>query len=140
MKSNELRTGNFVKCFGIREVIAIKKDKIKVRHESKHGNFIIEWVPITSLSLEPIKLNEEWLLTNGFKKREEILNSNFVTFGIGENIITKDYAMLIKYFRDDNIFFYQNGFHTIKYIHQLQNLYFALTGEELILTNKTIKI
>ena len=27
--------------------------------------------------------------------------------------------------------FYINGYHEIKYVHQLQNLYFALTGEEL---------
>ena len=27
--------------------------------------------------------------------------------------------------------FYKNGYFIIKYVHQLQNLYFALTGEEL---------
>jgi len=77
MKNTELRIGNLVECFGIREVVAIKKDKIKVQNETEKGHFILEWTPITSLSLKPIKLNEEHLLKFGFKDVSSSLEKIF---------------------------------------------------------------
>lgn len=70
-------------------------------------------------ALKPISLTEEWLV----KFEWEIMK--------GENY----------YFLDNNYFsinpngqlYYMNDYTAvdIKYVHQLQNLYFALTGEEL---------
>jgi hypothetical protein len=116
---NELRIGNFIEYFGIREVIAIKKHKIKVQHESKQGNFIIEWCPITSLSLEPIPLTDDWLKKLGFKQ------------DIGEpERFFNDFISLGKYGIHRVIEY--NGFDfTITYVHQLQNLHFALTQRDL---------
>ena len=121
---NELRIGNLVECFGTREIIAIKKHKIKVQHESKYGNFIIEWCPITSLSLEPIPLTEEWLLKLGFS---EIGGCNEKDFTNG------DYNIFINSIGEVNFLFFREGdwYQKISYVHQLQNLYFALTGSEL---------
>lgn len=88
MRAQELRIGNLVECFGIREVIAIKKNKIKVQHESNKGHFIIEWVPIDSLSLKPIPLTEEWLLKFGFEyedSKKELLSKHSVSFYIPYN-------------------------------------------------------
>ena len=98
-----------------------------------NGNF----APISSVLafFKPIPLTQEWLINFGFEKREEVENANFVKFGLGENPITKDWIVLIKHFVDDNIFFYNNGFHTIKSVHQLQNLYFSLANKELTLTD-----
>jgi DNA-directed RNA polymerase subunit M/transcription elongation factor TFIIS len=76
-----------------------------------------------------IPLTKEWLYNFGFSVRKE--SSNFYYFGYGENPRTKDWMLCLKYFEDENRFFFMNGHHTIKYVHQLQNLYFALTGEEL---------
>ena len=79
----------------------------------------------------PIPLTKEWLLKFGFESREESTNFNY--FGFGENPVTHDWMLCLKHFKDENRFFFLNGFHTIKYVHQLQNLYFALTNEELTL-------
>jgi len=117
MKANELRVGNYVnaKNFHIKDIEEISQVKC-------------DWIRYSSL-LEPIPLTEEWLLKFGFETRKE--SDNFYYFGFGENPITKDWMLCLKYFKDENKFFFMNGFHIIKYVHQLQNLYFALTGEEL---------
>jgi hypothetical protein len=119
MKAQELRIRNLVECFETREVVAIKKNKIKVQHESKKGHFIIEWVPIDSLSLKPIPITEEWLLKFGFEsnpyqdryEKRDIHIECIKTSGTTKLWIEK--------------------MAHIKYFHQLQNLYFALSGEEL---------
>ena len=80
--------------------------------------------------LKPIFITEEILLKYGFEKRQE--SDNFFYFGYGTNPITKDWMLCLKYFQDENRFFFLNGHHNIKYLHQLQNLYFALTKKELI--------
>lgn len=131
LKESELRLDNWI------------YDKINNRHVSCHGidsshNFI--WVNYANGSsiytrgfdeVTPIELSEEILLKCGFEKREEVVSSNFLTFGFGDNPITRDWIIAIKYFKDENKFFYNNGFHTIKHLHQIQNLYFALTQTEL---------
>ena len=84
--------------------------------------------------IKPIQLTEEWMLSFGAEKRSDkrVYLENIIKYGFGENPITKDWILLIKYFKDDNIYFFQNGFHKLEYVHQLQNLYFALTNSELI--------
>lgn len=121
---NELRIGNLVNCFGTREVIAIKKHKIKLQHESKHGNFIIEWCPITSLSLKPIPLTEEWLLKFGFKIDETYVSEQNPYL----DYIKDEVRISMPYFS----FEYGDGaFMELNYVYQLQNLYFSLTAREL---------
>lgn len=86
----------------------------------------------------PIPLTEEWLFKLGFEKIEEyqfeisvsincrisLINVNLES-GIDVDIYTcnvnKEYGCWLNT---------KN-----KYVHQLQNLYFALTGEELVLKN-----
>ena len=133
---NELRIGNLVECFGIREVVAVKKHKIKVQHESKHGNFIIEWCPITSFSLEPIPLTEEWIVKYGFN----CINRPKMAFKLYHNNENADFSSLIlKEVGNNPVWVYAgnnrwtiNPFTVeIKYVHQLQNLFFFLAGREL---------
>ena len=81
--------------------------------------------------IKGIPLTEEWLFKFDFKLIIE--SSNISKWFIGYNPITHDYLFIITQFIDENRFFFKNGFHTIKHIHELQNLYFALTGEELTL-------
>ena len=87
-----------------------------------------------------LPLTEEWLLKFGFS---QVLNSEYYDsneYGNCEQIRidtsqTED-NLLIKQSnseeRSDDVILVDNG---IKYVHQLQNLYFALTGKELELNN-----
>jgi len=70
-------------------------------------------------NIEPIPLNEEWLLKFGFKK-------------------INGWDDMIMYLKDeveilDGTSFYNCIDNKVEYVHQLQNLYFALSGEELTL-------
>ena len=70
--------------------------------------------------VSPIQLTEDWLLKFDF---EYVGNDMYV---LGSFLITRD--------ETDNVFYFDidNPFSTpIHYIHQLQNLYFALTNQEL---------
>jgi len=73
-------------------------------------------------NIEPIPLTEEWLLKFGF----EIKQGRFGNEYWGKiNLYTSS---------DKKIVFCFDGYlKGIKYVHQLQNLYFALTGNELTL-------
>ena len=69
--------------------------------------------------LEPIPLTEEWLLKFGLLKTRE------GSFLLGS-------YELIKYENSYRVLLPKNGIlSTIKFVHELQNFYFALTGEEL---------
>lgn len=67
----------------------------------------------------PIPLTEEWLEKLGFEKVDNAwINSIALYFD------SEEYAYNASYFEYDNLI-------VIKHVHQLQNLYFALTREEL---------
>lgn len=74
---------------------------------------------------KPIELNPSWLERMGFKF-EKGINTYW---SIGVNPITHDYLLVIKC--NNECFYYRNIHHTLIYVHQLQNLYFALTGKEI---------
>jgi hypothetical protein len=130
MKSTEFRIGNLVDCFMVVEIVAIEEKKLKVRREIEKGYYNIELCPIDSLDLNPIPLTEEWLLKMGFEKKNE-------TYKL------KNFGKFI--FHEIGISFYPAGIlnsllrkDLIIYVHQLQNLYFALTGEELTFSTPKI--
>lgn len=130
MTAQELRIGNLVECFGTREVIAIKKNKIKIQKLTNQGNYILEWVPTRTMSLEPLPITEQWLSTLGFF----IIETNKCVEAFREN-----FRYSIKQVDDSDQWFWCDGENVItnlKYLHQLQNLYFSLTGEELDLLTK----
>jgi len=71
---------------------------------------------------EPIPLTEEWLLKFGFEKND---NNQFILMeGSVDILFNKD----LNGWTCDGINFSIN---MTEHVHQLQNLYFALTGEEL---------
>ena len=85
-----------------------------VTHPSELGRYFYE-------ELEPIPLTEEWLLKFGFKE-DGHYNSAKRWMGIFNQplIQCNGYFTIPNYFSTE-----------IKYVHTLQNLYFALTCEEL---------
>jgi hypothetical protein len=116
MKANELRIGNLVMYSNggiLFKVIGISEFGIDVEDD-------IETTYMEYENFNPFPLTKELLLKFGFEKRE---NGHFVKDGI---VL---YPIRDLYFRG-NLFIKAD----IKYVHQLQNLYFALTGKELTIT------
>ena len=121
MKANELRIGNYIKFHNTItkvEVFSIWDNLIQ------SDNFAERQLK----DFEPILLTEEWLLKFGFSNREGF---SYNEWFIGFNPITHDWMFDICWLVGHDYPFYRNGHFAIKYVHQLQNLYFALTGEEL---------
>jgi hypothetical protein len=107
MKANELRIGNYV------------NDSIGLITIGLNGN--IKFAD----AYHPIRLTVEWLLKLGFDKldkahfkiiQKDIFNSPF-TITLDENEIFK--------------FDFQGFWYQLEFLHQLQNLYYCLCGEEL---------
>ena len=113
-----------------------KENKINAK-ELRIGNYVYtkEWV-IKSYGIDgfvniiknidnyrAIPLTEEWLVKFGFKFSGYNSNDKAIykindEIWILKNIVTKKFY-LTEYYRE------------VKHLHQLQNLYFALTGKEL---------
>lgn len=114
MKSSELRIGNYYLSFGVdlKRVERLEKDK-------------------EIIDFHPIKLNEEWLLNLGF---------NSFAFNGYEKFTLGGYSFRLN--KEKRKFKHRLWFTffdemEIKYVHQLQNLYFSLTGEELKLKSSS---
>lgn len=107
LKATELRIGNYIDF-----------DDLIIKIYSIEGFFnIIKYIDIC----KPIPLTEEWLIKFGFELDEEmpcILFSNKV----------------LSTYKQDGIFWLHilDDIIELSYVHQLQNLYFALTQKELI--------
>jgi len=111
MKANELRIGNYVHN-------PIQKIDFKVDITTLSEVFYDEKREVKlNNKFQPIPLTEEWLFKFGLEKKN---GYGFEMFG---NWIQKE----------DNIYWYNlNGnFVILKHVHQLQNLYFALTQKEM---------
>lgn len=121
MKANELRIGNWY-----------LSTKFQVPVICEMGDFYEIYARADGSSeytvddiFEPIPLTEEWLLKFGF--RNECGYNCAVCYtldfnsGLTINFLNKELYCYLNSIRLDNI----------KYVHQLQNLYFALTGNEL---------
>ena len=119
MKATELRIGNWL------------IDK-RYTHDSENGRFKVHVRDLQYLTdikesnecdFEPIPLTEEILLKCGFKKKRGdkfVLPRSFFNIWKIDNLTQNDYA-----------FCYYCLQVNLKYLHQLQNLYWCLTGQEL---------
>lgn len=123
MKAKEVRIGNLLKKDGV--VVTIDGRSI----------FDMWCAKFYAENYDPIPITEEWLLRFGFKNSESINKSNsffYKPVGGSELHINPDNGV-VWIERYTNIF---NNPALIEYVHQLQNLYFALTGKELQLTTQ----
>jgi hypothetical protein len=108
IKANELRIGNFVKLQGVDKLFKV---------------FVIDTTESSTFTkAEPIPLTEEWLLKFGFEsfhKRDFKKKGLFITtyFATPQTLVDDEFG--------------NKRVLELKYVHQLQNLYFALTNQEL---------
>lgn len=121
MKARELRIGNWVK--GNRPFKVLPKDiLVSYNHEKQQGE---------SRYL-PIPLTEEILLKCGFELGSNgwySLESWLFDFNCLDISINQEFAAIEYGSRYDTHACNLTG--NIRYLHQIQNLYFALTNEEL---------
>ncbi len=96
------------------------------------------------IDVTPIPLTEEWLLKFGFEKQEKGYSIGISDYGYVIEYLDwrEDWTFGIEYYdpvNDDELgkVYNFNGL-GLKYVHQLQNLYYLLTGEELTLNNQKI--
>ena len=123
--ARELRIGNLVWDDYSGEMIISQ-----ITHSTESVNFRKTWQLPDGWALckdiKPIPLTEEWLLKFGFTYRIDTgFNGWYSTPILGESI--RIYKIEQGWFK------YHSSLTVIKYVHKLQNLYFALTGEELII-------
>ena len=117
MKVSELRIGNYVNRLGYPE--QIKSISIS---EGNRGYVSVESSGvITHNQIEPIPLTDEWLISLGF----EMSSTGFIEKG--RLLYHKEYGWKIL----ENWVKGWVGVAEILYVHQLQNIYYALTGKEL---------
>jgi spore maturation protein CgeB len=116
MKANELRIGNWVSTIYGMEFQVYPMAFKQMPTDEKNNLILTTW--------KPIPLTEEWLLKLGFipNPYEDRYEKGVLHV---ECMKTKGETYL----------WVENMPH-IKYVHELQNLYFALTGEELINVQK----
>jgi len=118
IKANELRIGNLL------------------NYDTSEGDVVVittdfgtmQWATVDpkgfNLVHSPIPLTEDWLVKLGFEKTMtwtytiDLLGSLKLVYYLGE----KGWSLGFKNYSD---------FSNLKYLHELQNLYFALTGKEL---------
>ena len=79
----------------------------------------LELMEKNKLEYKPIPLTQEWLFKFGFEKAYETCYQ-YKDFILNDKFIMMDIDITIQ----------------LKYVHQLQNLYHALTGEELTIKDE----
>lgn len=111
IQANELRIGNYIYKLG---------NVIQVENETFRN------VDAMLFPYEPIPITEEWLLKFGFKKDRN--NEFWLTVAVTWVYIkfTENLEPFV-YYRDNGVPLYNK----VNYVHQFQNLYFALKQTEL---------
>jgi hypothetical protein len=123
LQAKDLRIGNWIADYEHKnpyfQVEAIQRHNDKLKVVYRNGS---SW----ATEPEPITLTEEWLLRFGFKKSK--VSSQF-----DKGKLTIQIANELEYHKNGRVYFNSWAilYESIRYVHQLQNLYHALTGEEL---------
>tara|TARA_R110000868_G_scaffold328540_2_gene589371 strand:- start:610 stop:1002 length:393 start_codon:yes stop_codon:yes gene_type:complete len=127
MKATELRIGNWVHHNTNWSTRNGDKKKFDYQFEERDWYFDAECLLSIENDLQPIPLTEEWLVKFGFEK----LTSKSDGFIVDSYSYTRGVSFIV-HFDGERLStnFWQGN--EKKYVHQLQNLYFALTGQELI--------
>jgi hypothetical protein len=113
MKANELRVGNWV-----------NDESGAIPYQIRPQDFLPLSLPENEGKAKPITLTAEILVKAGF---EEIYKSQMHTTFYKDKVNYYFWHQTARQYAD----FMGNQYDNIQNVHQLQNLYFALTGKEL---------
>jgi len=113
LKATELRIGNYLDETG---------DIVKVGFRTFEYYNDPEMEKIMRETIKPIPLTEEWLVKFGFDVFQDLSDDNIM--------YVKDGFYVNDLFQPEDCGF-PIAKKAIGFVHQLQNIYFALTGEEL---------
>lgn len=125
MKIQELRIGNYIQKNGLNATVEIINGEVNEIYYLGDDFYYSDSID----DLRATTLNEEWLLKFGFKQVRSLLTKRYES---------KCEKVLIYIMPETGVF--ANGVVNdirLQYVHQLQNLYFALTGAELTYENET---
>ena len=153
MKANELRIGNLVKINN--ELLPEVKNEIykvyglnaKFDLSFPNSSGVISLNHTKSIRIysqfdefiEPIPFTKEWLVKFGFEKAKHSHGYDcYIKDGFDFDIVSHGRYWVLAIYTDesctDSLYFAHGRF---EYVHQFQNLYFALTGEELTIQTKS---
>ena len=136
MKATELRIGNW-----FYSTAKGRNEQFEKHHFCSHNDSSVESYYIEECA-EPIPLTEEWLQRFGAKF--ELVENYYRYFILDYNVWQHYHISKAMPNMKDNLlwsFIVKNNdgksyeLYSITYVHQLQNLYFALTGKELTQNN-----
>lgn len=127
MEAKELRIGNYAQQF-----LGINDDGAEYKEIIIEANDIYRISGWENNDIEPIPLTEEWLLKLGLKEVNNGLSIKCLNYYLDFDNETGLFLME----SPENLEKAIMDLSHIKYVHQLQNLYFALTGEELTISKK----
>lgn len=121
LMAEELMIGNYLKTVEFSneyfEVRAISKDRLLPLTLVDKDGYSVDWRLDEAI---PIPLTEQWLKEFGFVEEDNGTWQNEIALYEGSEGYNYNAS-----------FFEHHNFVTIKYVHQLQNLYFALTATKL---------
>ena len=128
MKTTELRVGNLI------QINNISSETTKVKAVTYVAVFVFDnFIGSPISDVKPIPLTEEWLLNFGFKSKKH--DKYGIIYDSGNQNATyvtiKEDKSYLSYFMWDEYLT------SIVYVHELQNLHFALTKTELTYRNNS---
>jgi hypothetical protein len=125
-------------------VQVVQLSSLMILCQREENQFLVNCAPKV---FQPIELTEEVLLKIGFKKVELVKNKLYkyykkicidnYSYILDFRVIPKDEHIGLHIIKDENeddeVDYYSEVFYSdnIKYLHQLQNAYYLLTGQEL---------
>lgn len=143
MKAQDLRIGNLINHveFGVVKVYGVSNDIVQFE---KQGELDVYYCEVKECN--PVVLSEEWLLRFGFVKTQIYVGDNEL-YSLGHGFLqiyevggteiennqeVREYAVLFA----PELPSIHSFIKFIYYIHELQNLYHALTSSELTINQK----
>ena len=137
MKATELRIGNYY-YYTCEDSLDERKKWCEVCQIDSQDLVLLESNQGDE-DFNPIPLTEEWLLKFGFEKTKHSHGyACYIKDGFDFDIVSHGRYWVLAIYKDESCtdsLYFAHG--RLEYVHQLQNLFFVFTGEELTIQTKS---